>query len=359
MDGMKNFKCPNCGGNIEFDSKTQGMKCPYCDSEFDLEALAALDKEIENEKESDLSWNTSDEATWAAGETEGMEVLVCNSCGGEIITGENTGMTNCPYCGNPVVMRGKFQGDLKPDFVLPFKLDKKAAKEAFAKHLTGKKLLPKAFVEGNHIDEIKGIYVPFWLFDADVDADVRYKATKNRQWEDNNFVYRETKYYSVQRAGEMSFEKLPVDGSSQMPDDLMESLEPYDYSALKPFSTPYLSGYIADRYDVPREECIDRVDERIKYTVEMEFQNSISGFDSVDAEHSSIRYTNSSCKYALMPVWLMQTTWNGENYIFAMNGQTGKFVGNLPMDKAIYRRYFALYFIVTFIILMVVGSLVM
>ena len=73
-------------------------------------------------------------------------------------------------------MMGQVSGALKPDYVIPFKIDKKAAKEALQRHYKGKKLLPKIFKKENHIDEIKGVYVPFWLFDADADADIRYKA---------------------------------------------------------------------------------------------------------------------------------------------------------------------------------------
>lgn len=143
-----------------------------------MQALASFDGE-ENSLEADaMEWKTSDEAEWAAGETDGMDVFSCKSCGGEIITSENTGMTSCPYCGNPVVRRGQFAGDLKPDFVIPFKIDKKAAKEALANHMKGKKLLPKSFIDGKHIEEIKGVYVPFWLFDADAQADCRFDAKK-------------------------------------------------------------------------------------------------------------------------------------------------------------------------------------
>ena len=114
-----------------------------------------------------LKWK---QAQWQEGEADGLRSYVCKSCGGEIVGDENTAATSCPFCGNPVVMMGQFSGALKPDLVIPFKLDKKAAKEGLKKHLTGKRFLPKIFKDQNHIDEIKGIYVPFWLFDTDVDA---------------------------------------------------------------------------------------------------------------------------------------------------------------------------------------------
>ena len=206
MSDLREYKCPACGGAIEFDSKSQKMKCQYCDTEFELETLKELDAQMEREagQQDDLSgWQTDAGGEWQEGETDGMNVYTCQSCGGEIIADENTGASNCPYCGNPVIMTEKFKGALRPDLVIPFKLDKKAAKEAYYRHIKGRTFLPKAFRRENHIDEIKGLYVPFWLFDGDVDADVRYKATKVRMWSDHDYDYTETSYYSVERSGEI------------------------------------------------------------------------------------------------------------------------------------------------------------
>ena len=148
--------------------------------------------------------------------------------------------------------------------MIPFKLDKKAAKEAYYRHIKGRTFLPKAFRRENHIDEIKGLYVPFWLFDGDVDADVRYKATKVRMWSDHDYDYTETSYYSVERSGEMTFVSVPVDGSEKMADDLMESIEPFKISESVDFQTAYLSGYLADKYDVSEKESINRAHDRMK-----------------------------------------------------------------------------------------------
>ena len=175
MATIQEYKCPCCGGAIAFDSKIKKMKCPYCDTEFEMETLAGYDDELRSEQADDMRWETAGQARWEAGETDGLRSYVCRSCGGEIVGDENTAATSCPFCGNPVVMMDQFSGSLRPDYVIPFKLDKRAAKEALKKHYMGKRLLPKIFKDENHIDEVKGVYVPFWLFDAEVNADIRYK----------------------------------------------------------------------------------------------------------------------------------------------------------------------------------------
>ena len=340
MGNLQEYKCPCCGGAIEFNSKLQKMKCPYCDTEFEIETLQGYEKELQNEQSDDMTWETSAGSEWQEGEAEGLRVYTCKSCGGEIVADANTAATSCPYCNNPIVMTGQFEGSLRPDYVIPFKLDKKAAKEGLMKHLTGKRLLPKIFKDQNHIDEIKGVYVPFWLFDTDVDAKVRYKATKIRTWSDSDYNYTQTSYYMVHRGGRVGFEYVPVDGSTKMADDLMESIEPFNCGEAVDFQTAYLAGYLADKYDVTAEESIDRANERVKKSTEQAFAETVIGYDTVVAENTSVQFHGGKAKYALYPVWLLNTTWNGNKYTFAMNGQTGKFVGNLPTDKGAYVRWF-------------------
>lgn len=343
MTQLQEFKCPCCGGAIEFNSTLQKMKCPYCDTEFEMDALQSYNEDLNSEGTDDMQWETKAGSQWEDGETDSMRSYVCKSCGGEIVGDENTAATSCPYCDNPIVMTGQFKGDLKPDLVIPFKLDKAAAKEGLMKHLSKKRLLPKIFKSENHIDEIKGIYVPFWLFDADADANIRYKATKVRRWHDSNYDYTETSYFSVFRAGQIGFERVPVDGSSKMPDDLMESIEPFDFKDAVDFKTAYLAGYLADKYDVNADQSIDRANERVKRSTEQAFANTVKGYSSVTPENTNVRLSNGKAKYALYPVWILNTTYKGQKYMFAMNGQTGKFAGNLPMDMGAYWKWHCIY----------------
>jgi DNA-directed RNA polymerase subunit RPC12/RpoP len=269
-----------------------------------------------------------------------MSVYACKSCGGEVVGDSTLAATSCPYCGNAIVMKGKFAGDLKPDLVIPFKKTQDDAKAAYLKHLEGKPLLPKVFKSQNRINEIKGMYVPVWLFDSDVDADINYNATKVRTWEDANYRYRETSYYKLIRSGFMGFNDIPVDGSAKMPDELMESIEPFDTKEAVDFQTAYLAGYLADRYDVTAKDSEARANERIKRSTENAFAKTVVSYDTHDIESESIRYKNSSYKYALYPVWILSTTWNSESFTFIMNAQTGKMAGNLPMDKGLFGKYF-------------------
>ena len=339
MAVLQQYKCPCCDGAIEFSSTAQKMKCPYCDTEFELETLQAYEQELQQEASDDMTWDSAAGGDWTEGETSGLRVYVCGTCAGEIIADEHTGATACPYCGNPVVMTGAFAGDLKPDLVIPFQLDKKAAMEALRKHTSGKRLLPKVFADENHIREIKGVYVPVWLFDADARTDMRWKATRTRSWSDSNYIYTETRHYSVTRGGTIGFAGVPVDGSSKMDDTLMESIEPYDLSQAVDFQTAYLSGYLADKYDVDAKQSEERANDRIRQTAQEAFASTVGGYTTLVPVSSHVNLHGGVAKYALYPVWLLTTAWNGRSYTFAMNGQTGKFVGDLPVDKAAYKKW--------------------
>lgn len=342
MAVLQEFKCPCCEGAVIFDTGSQKMKCPYCDTEFDVEAIMKNIADQQKASGEHMDWDDPANGAWKDDEISGLRTYVCESCGGEIVCDANTAATQCPFCDNPVVMKGQVSGDLRPDLVIPFKLDKEAAKKTLKKHYAGKWLLPRAFKTENHIDEIKGIYVPFWIFSADVDADFTYDGTRYNVWSDGDTKYTETQHYSIVRGGYIHFDNVPVDGSSKMDDRLMESLEPFQMKDAVEFETAYLSGYLADRYDVNANSGMTRVNARIKDTTAELFANSVYGYAKVEEKTRSMNLKNSKCKYVLYPVWMLNTTWRGNKYTFAMNGQTGKMAGDLPKDKGLMLMWFFL-----------------
>ena len=339
MAGLEQFKCPACGGSVEFDAGTQKMKCPYCDSKFDIEAIKEMNSEESSQHDDSISWESAG-GQWQEGETDGMRVYTCESCAGEIIGDENLGSTTCPYCGSKVVMTGQFSGALKPDYVIPFKFDKKQAMKNFETFVNKRKYVPKRFKSDKHIEEIKGVYVPFWLFDGDADADMSFGAEKIKSWTEGKYEYTETEYYNVTRSGNVTFKNIPVDGSEKLADDLMESIEPFHFNEAVDFETAYLAGYLADKYDVDEKASENRANERIKYSVEEALSDTVKGYSRVNGRSSSITIKGGKAKYALYPVWLLSATYNGEAYTFAMNGQTGKFAGDLPVDNKGLCKYF-------------------
>ncbi len=338
-DSEPKLTCPACKVELNCEEMSGEATCPGCGAEFEMEELRAYAAQMAEKGEDDMNWATEAGGQWQEGEADGLRIYGCKQCGGEIIADETTGATSCPYCGNPVVLTGHFAGLMKPDLVIPFKVDKKAAKEALQNHYKGKRLLPKVFKDQNHIEEVKGLYVPVWLFDADADASVQYEATKVRVWSDSEYNYTETRHYALIRDGVIGFENVPVDGSTKMDDTLMESIEPFDISDAVPFKTAYLPGYLVDKYDVDAQTSIGRANERIKRSTEDAFRDTVHGYNSVTTTDSNITLQNGRARYALYPVWILNTDWNGQKFTFGVNGQTGKVAGDLPMDKGKFWKY--------------------
>ena len=335
------YKCPCCDGAIAFDAGTQRMKCPYCDTEFDVETIG---QQAESSATEENATEQQERQQWQEGE---VATYLCQSCGGELITDANTAATACPYCGNPIVLSHNVSGHLKPDCIIPFKLDKDAAVDALKKHLKGKILLPKMFRSENHIRKIQGVYVPFWLYDATALGNAGYHATKVRSWSDSRYFYTETSHYQVTRAGDLSFVAVPVDGSSKMDDTLMESLEPYDLSQAEPFNSAFLAGYLADRFDVSADACSARANARMRESMEQALRETVIGYSTVTSNGGDVNLLNLSAQYALYPVWLLHTRYKDKDYLFGMNGQTGKFVGDLPIDWGAFWLWWFLVFLVT------------
>jgi len=339
------LKCPCCGGTLQFDSQSQDVVCPYCDSHFATSDLKDYSDDLDNDIVEDTSWDESTIKEFTNEEMKGMKIYSCDSCGGEIIVDETTSSTCCPYCGNNVLVTKELAGDLKPNFVIPFKNDKEAVKANLAKFFKKKILLPSAFSKENVIEEIKPLYVPFWLFDADVQGRVRYKGETYRRWSDANYDYKETKYYSIIRGGKIAFDHVPVDGSKKMEDELMESIEPYNFNEAEPFNAAYLAGYAADRYDVDKDVTFQRATERFRDGTVQAFRNDITGYSNVSTVDSNLQFSNTQTRYALYPVWILNTKWKDKSFRFAVNGQTGKVAGNLPISGLKAFLFWLLFFV--------------
>lgn len=346
---VTNYQCPSCTGPLQFVGKSGRLECEYCGSSYTPEEIelqyaekdaAAEEAFAEAEARPETHWDQTElSEDW--GEAD-MRAYNCPSCGAELICEATTAATFCPYCSNPSIVPGQFAGTVRPEWIIPFRLDEKAAKEALKKHYKGKVFLPKSFAAENRIEQIRGVYVPFWLFDGEADADVQFKATRSHTHRRGDDIITTTEHYLVRRAGSVAFEKIPVDASTKMPDAHMDAIEPFDYSQLTAFSTAYLPGFLANKYDVAVEEAAPRVELRAENTAMGVMTRSASAtYQTCTPIGKNIYMNRAKVHYALLPVWMLNTKWNGKDYLFAMNGQTGKLIGDLPVSWGRFWGLFA------------------
>ena len=335
------YKCPCCNAGLVFSPHVQQLTCEYCENTFEIDAVRAYNEANTNHTSDIFSWNTDNQQEWSEDEKASLNAYHCPACGGEIITDDTTAASFCPYCGNPTIIPSRLSGGLKPDAVLPFQKNRQDAINAFQKLCKGKKLLPKDFTSQQQLDKITGMYVPFWLYNCDAYFSGNYKATRIHRWSDSRYNYTRTEHFLLSRNASASFSGIPMDASTKMEDIFMESIEPFDYSQMVPFEMGYLTGYLADKYDVPSENGQERIRKRVAQSVTDHIQSSLFGYATVLPANQQLQIQNSQSKYVLLPVWMLNTKYNGKIYTFAMNGQTGKMSGSFPVCPKRTAAYFA------------------
>lgn len=329
-------KCPNCSGTITFDIKKQLWHCEYCDGDFKLEDL--------NKRSS----NASSEENNKVRESIDVDEYTCKNCGAKVIASENTASTFCVYCGNVAILKNKLTGLYAPDYIIPFKNTKEEIVDNFKNLQKGRPLMPKLFNDPKNIEKITGIYIPFWLFDINIKGQAEFKGLKVSSWQSGDYRYTKTDTYNLIRSADIDFLKVPTDGSSRFDNDLMESLEPFEYEKLEKYNHAYLSGYLAEKYDVSDKDAKDIALERSKNSTISEMKDTCRSFSSVSLKTDSLNKQVINTDYVLLPVWMLNVKFDNKVYTFAMNGQTGKMVGNIPVHKGKALLMWIIVFIITF-----------
>ena len=311
------YKCPNCGGGLEFDPKTQSFICEFCGSHF-------TKQEMETNKPEEVTESTKKEETL---------LYSCPSCGAEIIADETTAATECFFCHSSVVLSDRLEGKFSPDEVIPFTIQKEKAIEELMGWMKKKKFVPKDFYSERQLEKITGVYFPIWYADCDVEGEMNARGTKIRIWQDSKFRYTETKFFRVTREGRVEVQKIPKEALTKKESKLYKSVLPFDESQAVPFTSAYLSGFQAEKRNVEKETLEAAVIEEAKNYAKQLFDESISGYATVTDSTHQTKILKTDWKYTLLPVWVMTYRGKKETYYYVMNGQSGKINGKLPLNR--------------------------
>ena len=364
------YRCPSCGGEQEWAPSVQKLKCPYCGSEFDLSVFDQKEDELSQEIKDDTYEKGEDAAE--SGHSQGdatddsnidphdLRVYKCQNCGAEIITDKTTMATSCAFCNSPVVLTEQLDTEFHPKWILPFRVDRKQVEKLYRDYVNSRPFTPREFTTSAQIEKIKGIYIPFWMYHMDLEGRMQARGELVNTTSDRNYVYTHHRVYQIEREGRMRIEGLPVDASSKTPNDAMDSIEPFDYSDLKPFRMSYMAGFLAERYDEDMDQCRDRALLRARNTMEQQLSATISGYSSLQVTGRNVSLQPGHplrADYAMLPVYLLFTRYQGKNYLFAVNGQTGKAVGDVPMSKAKAALFCGPLFGILFAVFMIISTM--
>jgi DNA-directed RNA polymerase subunit RPC12/RpoP len=333
------YKCPNCSASLAFQAATQDFGCAHCESAFSSAQLAEIYPQNE-EHALDVPCDTvkpktADELAEEAAFSECSALYSCPNCGAAVVTDDTTSATHCVYCLSPIILTGRLSGEYKPSKLIPFKVTEEVAADKFKEYCKKRWFLPKDFRSGAHLHEMKAIYVPYWICDCTTAGGITANCKKVRSWVSGNYRYTETKEYIAVRNGYMHFTGIPNDASSRADSVLMECIEPFDYREITDFKMSYLSGYMAEKYDVTQEQVYPRVRERAVNAATDVMRGNITGYSSVNIVSNTLDIHHNNWNHFLMPVWFLTYKHKHKGkekfYHFAVNGQTGKFMGDLPI----------------------------
>ena len=326
MGKVLDNQCPSCKAPIVFNPKLGLFKCDYCGGEFTADQVRDMDK-AEKQLQEEIKKNPKVTK-------DGKYVTYnCPDCGAQVIADENTAATFCVYCGNTSIIKNRLTGKFAPSKLIPFKFEKEDAIKAFKSLRKGRPFMPKFFNDEKNIEKITGVYIPFWLFEVSTNGQIDASGTKVQTWRVGDTHYTKTDYYDLVRAGKMSFHRIPVDGSTRFDNDIMNTIEPFDYEKLVDYNHAYLAGFLAEKYDVEDGEAFTDAEARALESAKQVFVNDMTGFGAISVKENTLKASKDGVEYVLLPVYMVNVKYKDKFYLFAMNAESGEFVGNIPLDK--------------------------
>ncbi len=336
---VKTYQCPQCDAPLVW--QTDAMHCAHCNQDFSVETMEEFSSILEEDATvSQLDWQPfADGQTFSEEEQSALHELVCPSCGAALFTAESTAATRCAYCGNSALLTEKVSGALRPDAVIPFAVTRKTAESLLRAHFHHKPLLPDDFRRSCRVEDVTGLYVPYYLFDCEADARATYHATRVRTYRRGDWQHTDTLHYCVERCGRVQFERVPVDACRRVDNTLTEAIEPFDYADCRDFNAGFLAGFQADCRDQSVEDCAPRANDRITTSALRALRDTVTGYATVADTAQSVRLQQGRVRYVLLPVWLLNVRYGTQVFPFAVNGQSGRLVGELPVDKRKYRLF--------------------
>ena len=349
MAGSISYKCPNCGGELVYAPGTGGFHCPYCSTDFTEEKIKALYEQREAEEGS-----KGQAAEEKAAAREELVQYNCPNCGAEIVTEESTAATFCYFCHNPVVLVGRLSGAEAPQYVLPFGIDRKKALGIFQNWIKKKKFVPRAFYDEKQIEKFTGVYFPYLLYSCEAHSSLSGVGTRVERHEHGDIEEIVTSKYQIERNGDLPVRKVARNALKKANRVLAESVQPFATEELKPFSPSYLSGFVAERRDMESASIQAETRQEVEQYALASLRSSVSVYQGLPVGPDNIRLDHEQLEYALMPVWTMTYRAPGSSklYYFSLNGQSGKVVGELPVDNGKLFCYFLRIFIPLFAVLL-------
>lgn len=340
------YKCKVCGGELRFEPELGKLRCPFCGTEYEMDEYADHANLHDHDHDADQGRQAKDAGFAQATDDstdiqEDLVVFSCPHCGAELVTDKDTIASKCVFCQTPMVIDQQASGKFKPQMVIPFEVDKKQIEDLYEQYIQTKPFYPPEYSKANVIEKIKGIYLPFWMFDLNLSGFVQAQGERTMTHTIGDWIVTDHFVYQIDRKGKQAFDRIPVIASSKTPKDAMDALEPFDYSKMVQYNPGYLPGFLAQRYDLDERKTFEVSNERAQVTYQQSMTDTMAGYEMLQITNEQIKPVLQGTNYTLCPVYLLFMDYDhDEDKLIAINGQTGKIVGNIPIDKKKRNRYF-------------------
>ncbi len=343
---LQNYKCPSCGASILYDPSLDKGKCDYCGSEFTLEELEAHVKEH------------SEEETKEREVQEELQGYTCDNCGAEVVTDTTTSSTFCYYCHSPVIVKPQVMGEFRPDYILPFAIDKKKAQEIFLNWARSQTYVPRSFTDSSQLEKITGVYLPYWFADAQINVDVQGKGTITKVYTRGDTEYTEHNDYAIDLQGDFEIEHIPELAFTQIDRELVKSIDDFSGAELRDFNMLYLSGFFSERYDIPKDAVNASLERQAQQYAEDYVASHLTSYDSVSRDVNQVDSHVKKISYVLLPTWILTYQYLGKNYVYMLNGQNGLAYGELPVDRGKLAIRSGLIFLIILVLMLIGGKFI-
>ena len=325
---MQSYNCKLCGAELYWDAKAGCLKCEYCDSEYqvtDFEDATTTKEKVADESIQETEYLAEDVG-------EGMVAYQCKKCSGTVITSKTTMADICPYCGEAMFITSKSVGEFRPRFLIPFNIEKKAAKGIYQEYVKKAAYAPSSFKADNIVEKMQGLYAPFYLHDVDNQSAHEFTGEIVTKHKSGDYMISKHDVYALNAVIDCKYQRLPTDASERLDDYMMRCIEPYSYEHVKEYNPAYMSGFLAEQSDVEQTKIDEMAVSRTKEGNHSKARGLFSKYSSVTDKSNQYKIISHEKDYTMLPIWLLNVAHGGKKYQFAINGQTGKITGKLPLD---------------------------
>ena len=315
---LDSYKCSNCGGYMDFDTSSGKLRCLSCKQEELVENYEAQYESFTSQDDTNIY------------QDEEARQYICKKCDSAIVTDNRSAISVCPFCGGQTSLGDRLSGEWAPTHVIPFKISRHEAVRAFKKWCHKLPFSPQDFPKNHEVKKVTGIYLPVMCYDLRGQGEAVVDALRRKKLSTPEDEREEISYYQLYRKNDLHFRHVPVSNSKNIDDSLLDKLCPYHFTEMEPFSPAHLEGHLMEKNAIAPEDVMAVAEKKAERYMEDYVIQSISNYEDANIQEKNFNIGKESSKYILLPLWLVMYDYNNREYIFAMNGQTGKIACEPP-----------------------------